>query len=264
MRSTALGAGVLLAALPPASAVSAQAFKVGDRVQYNDFYGRHGGGWVPATVVLAAPSSTDRNWVNYKIVVDSDPARREQFVLSTEIRPAGASTAAAPPPLRAAPAPEPALPVASAPTRQPPGLSHCGNVQYKMRPLSKKRSYQALDGRQAEGWMIGPGDASPIGRWKLNVGVIPSKVGSEQRGGVRVDTYRITEALPVGSITISPGGAFSYVDVDRKAKSGRWVDLGQNIVELRGYDGEVFTASVWQCRIELQNPSGTRVWGGPL
>ena len=111
-----------------------------------------------------------------------------------------------------------------------------------------------------------PGLGSPIGRFNLMVGGTWSTASIRDLGsGV---TERVLEwNVPAQANVLLINADHSWYRKSGSTRlSGRWIDLGQNVVQLIGYDGDDWTGSIqrWNdgiCRMEMRGPLGQNEWG---
>lgn len=114
-----------------------------------------------------------------------------------------------------------------------------------------------------------PGLGSPIGRFNLMVGGTWSTASiRDLGGGVTERTLEWNVPAQANVLLINPDHTW-YRKSGSIRLSGRWIDLGQNVVQLIGYDGDDWTGSIqrWNdgiCRMEMRGPLGQNEWGRPF
>lgn len=108
-----------------------------------------------------------------------------------------------------------------------------------------------------------PGDESYIGRWQLKAGGSWSKVlGSERNMGNGRTEYSLEYNFPVDAdvVVINPGGTW-FKQFAGKRTNGTWIDLGQNVVQLVGFEEDDWTGSVKKGQMEMRSPVGEWEYG---
>jgi hypothetical protein len=114
-----------------------------------------------------------------------------------------------------------------------------------------------------------PGLGSPIGRFNLMVGGTWSTATiRDLGGGVTERTLEWNVPAQANVLLINPDHSWFRKSGSTRL-SGRWIDLGQNVVQLIGYDGDDWTGSIqrWNdgiCRMEMRGPLGQNEWGRPF
>lgn len=220
-------------------------FKPGDRVEA---YSSMTGTWEPATIQSI---DGDRYFVH---ATDPHIANAYWGAAPSQVRAPGSAPAAAAPPQAGAAAaamPEPARPGAVAVAPRGP-----------KRPEGSAEHVLGADGRTHLRALAGPGDEMPLGRWKLSAGGQSVLTGRTNNGdGTGTVTHQWAGPESAGSLTINPNGTWLDVSASGIRTQGRWKDLGQNRVELDGYDGEVWTASTWHGDLNMVNAVGEYEYG---
>jgi hypothetical protein len=111
-----------------------------------------------------------------------------------------------------------------------------------------------------------PGLGSYLGRFNLMVGGTWSTVSTRDLGGgVTERTLAWNVPAQANVLVINANGSW-YRKSGGTRYAGRWFDLGQNVVQLVGYDGDDWTGSIqrWNdgtCRMEMRGPLGQDEWG---
>lgn len=108
-----------------------------------------------------------------------------------------------------------------------------------------------------------PGDETFIGRWNLKAGGSWSKVlGSERNLGDGRTEYSLEYNFPVDAdvLVINPGGTW-FKQFAGKRTSGSWIDLGQNVVQVIGFEEDDWTGSVKKGQMEMRSPVGEWEYG---
>jgi hypothetical protein len=106
-----------------------------------------------------------------------------------------------------------------------------------------------------------PGDESFLGRWDLKAGGSWSVSDRKDLGGGRV---QVTESynFPVKAdvLVISQDGTW-FKQFSGKRTSGKWMDLGQNVVQLVGFEEDDWTGSVLKGELTIRGWIGTWEYG---
>lgn len=111
-----------------------------------------------------------------------------------------------------------------------------------------------------------PGLGSFVGHYNLMVGGTWSTISERDLGnGVTERTLNWNVPEKANVLFINADGTW-YRKSGGTKLSGRWIDLGQNVVQLIGYDGDDWTGSIqrWNdgiCRMEMRGPLGQNEWG---
>lgn len=108
-----------------------------------------------------------------------------------------------------------------------------------------------------------PGQESYIGRWNLKVGGGFTKVyGTEKEVDGRKEWMEEFN-FPVDAevLVISPNGSWFKQSAGGVRTTGSWFDLGQNVVQLVGYDNDDWTGSVIKGQMEIRSPVGEWAYG---
>ena len=117
------------------------------------------------------------------------------------------------------------------------------------------------DGQKHLRAIASPGDEKPLGTWFLKTGGQAVLLDhTKNSNGTITNHYEWAAQESAGSLTIDANGTFAHVQPGGKRENGTWTDFGNNIVELKGYEGETWTASIWQGELEVLHPVGKRDW----
>jgi hypothetical protein len=114
-----------------------------------------------------------------------------------------------------------------------------------------------------------PGMGSFLGRYSLMVGGTWSTSSiRDLGGGVQERTLNWNVPAKANVLAINADGTWYRKDGSH-IYHGRWIDLGQNVAQLIGYDGDDWTGSVQRspngiCRMEMRSPLGQTEWGQRL
>ena len=113
-----------------------------------------------------------------------------------------------------------------------------------------------------------PGQGSFVGRFNLLVGGTWSTFSTRDLGGgVTERTLNWNVPAQANVLVINPDGSWSRKSGSHRL-SGRWIDLGQNVAQLIGYDDDDWTGSMQMsggvCRMEVRGPLGQNEWGRRL
>ena len=113
-----------------------------------------------------------------------------------------------------------------------------------------------------------PGEGSFVGRYSLMVGGTWSTLSTRDLGGgVTERTLNWNVPAQANVLVINPDGSWSRKSGSHRL-SGRWIDLGQNVAQLIGYDDDDWTGSMQKsggvCRMEMRGPLGQNEWGRRL
>lgn len=259
----------VLLGLFSASAAGAQVeplphrFHVGDKVEWQDHYYKYGGGWVPGTIVEERGAVVEP----YVVHLDGKTDYENQETRASYLRPRGGGTAEAHG-ARAGTTPQSITrqggAAAGAPAyAQAPRSAYGDITAYPRRPEGRSQVVVGADGQRHLRSMVGPGDEMPIGRWILKTGGQSVLTNSRVDPGGRTitETHTWTPQARSNVLTISANGTWTRTGVDGKRDAGRWNDLGDNIIELVGYEGETWTASVWKGELQVKHPVGKLDWG---
>lgn len=257
------------------------AFRIGEKVSFDDRLMRFGGGRVTATVIKDKGPSWEFA-SRYQVRVDGAPAGQEiQDFNGSELQKGdtGAQAPAAPQvpqqPAQAhpqAPGQAPAQPRAEnnhpAPAARPaPAAVHAagdwghpparGSFRYAMTDLKAPMlGNNAITPPGLKPYFVGskPGDESPVGRWYTRTGGVFTKVGNPDPAGNQ--TYEWGNPEVAELINVLPGGTWQMND-HGKITTGRWYDIGQNVIRLVNMDDECdWTASVHDHMITFKGYNG--------
>jgi hypothetical protein len=272
LRRTLTVWAAILFALPGTPALAQGKFAVGQKVKFEDIGGNYGGGMVPGTIVA------DHGPGNYLVHVDvpANPAFQTIELYERRLTADGPSPAAARAPEPGPPLPQPREAANPAPARArapaPALRPNQGPTRLDNRP-SRGQVMPVLDnrtqflgrnapvppGRKAFYVYSNPGDELPFGRWDLRVGGQFTNVGGPVNGR-QTQEYGLPERAE--AIAIKPDGTWEKNDLGRRS-SGRWVDIGQNVVRLLDYGGpnEDYTASTWHGQIDVVSALGEHYRG---
>ncbi len=113
-----------------------------------------------------------------------------------------------------------------------------------------------------------PGQGSFVGRYSLMVGGTWSTFSTRDLGGgVSERTLNWNVPAQANVLVINADGSWSRKSGSHRL-SGRWIDLGQNVAQLIGYDDDDWTGSIQKvggvCRMEMRGPLGQNEWGQRL
>lgn len=234
-------------------------FQPGQKVLFKNQYSRFGDKWLSATITRdLGPTAVDR----YLIKIDGHPG--EEYARVPMLKPADA---AQPDPVQNAPVQRP--PVANDPAVAPPARpGHVGNpnipnatpaalnngVFVNGEPLGVpgKANYKvAKDGNKYLVKVAPPGEEVPWGRWNMWVGGQFSVINTENLGhGVERITSNYGFPEKANVVVINANGTW-YKQWKGVKTSGNWLDLGQNVVQLIGYDRDDWTASVQNGKLQI-------------
>lgn len=276
---------LLLATLGWSGPAAAQHYQVGQHVEaYSPMAGR----WVSGTI---ARLDGDR----YMFQADDHSLANDYWgVTPDQLRPVGAAAAGPAAPGGAGPvgtaapprAPDPQLPQAQ-PQAQ---AGNCGaadggpatvriagthpaplggGIFPNGSPLGTPGQTNYLNNRNGQRSIVAvapPGLGSPIGRFNLMVGGTWSTASIRDLGG-GVSERILEWNVPARANVLLINADHSWYRKSGSTRlSGRWIDLGQNVVQLIGYDGDDWTGSIqrWNdgiCRMEMRGPLGQNEWG---
>jgi hypothetical protein len=260
-----------------ATAAVAQQYHVGDRVEaYSPMAGR----WVVGKI-----ARLDGN--RYMFQADDHSLANDYWgTTADQLRPVGAP-APAPQPHIVGPGPGPhPRPNPPAPT---PAAGNCGggggggtvriagavpaplghgmwpNGERLGPPGQTNYKYDA-QGRKNIVAVAPPGMGSFIGRYNLMVGGTWSTSSiRDLGGGVQERTLNWNVPEKANVLVINADGSWYRKDGSHRYY-GRWIDLGQNVAQLIGYDDDDWTGSIQRspngvCRMEMRSPLGQTEWG---
>jgi hypothetical protein len=110
-----------------------------------------------------------------------------------------------------------------------------------------------------------PGRGPFVGRYNLMVGGTWSTLSSRDLGGgVTERTLNWNVPAQANVLAINADGTW-YRKSGGTILQGRWIDLGQNVAQLVGYDGDDWSGSMQLsggvCRMEMRGPLGQNEWG---
>jgi hypothetical protein len=113
-----------------------------------------------------------------------------------------------------------------------------------------------------------PGRGSFIGRYSLMVGGTWSTFSTRDLGGgVTERTLNWNVPAQANVLVINADGSW-YRKSGSQRFFGQWIDLGQNVAQLIGYDGDDWSGSMQIaggiCRMEMRGPLGQNEWGRRL
>lgn len=255
------------------------AFKIGEKVNFDDRVMRFGGGRVTATVIKDKGPSWEFAG-RYQVRVDGAPAGQEIQDFNASDLQKGAAGAAPAPVAQAPAAPQlpqqpahlpaanaPAIPAHNTPAHPAPGAVHAagdwgqppprGSFKYSMIDLKAPMlGNNAITPPGLKPYFVGskPGDESPVGRWYTRTGGVFTKEGNPDRDGNQ--TYRWGNPEVAELINVLPDGTWQMND-HGKITSGRWYDIGQNVIRLVNMDDDCdWTASVHDHMITFQGYNG--------
>ena len=111
-----------------------------------------------------------------------------------------------------------------------------------------------------------PGLGSFVGRYSLMVGGTWSTVSTRDLGGGVVERTLEWNVPAQANVLVINADHTWYRKSGSTRLYGRWIDLGQNVAQLIGYDGDDWTGSIqrWNdggCRMEMRGPLGQNEWG---
>jgi hypothetical protein len=266
-----------LAACALATAAAAQ-YRVGQKVEaYSPMAGR----WVEGRIV-----SLDGTRFMFK-ADDRSLANDYWGTTADQLRPAGGAPPA-PRPMLSRPDPRPLPPQ---PRTAPAPVGRCGGggsgnaripgavpaplgggIFPNGRPLGTpgRTNYMAnKNGQKSIVAVAPPGLGSFLGRYSLMVGGTWSTSSiRDLGGGVTERTLNWNVPAKANVLAINADGTWYRKDGSH-IYHGRWIDLGQNVAQLIGYDGDDWTGSIqrWNdgtCRMEMRGPLGQNEWGKRL
>jgi hypothetical protein len=134
-----------------------------------------------------------------------------------------------------------------------------GQTNYKYDPQGRKNIVAVAP----------PGMGTFLGRFNLMVGGTWSTSSiRDVGGGVQERTLNWNVPAKANVLAINADGTWYRKDGSH-IYHGRWIDLGQNVAQLIGYDGDDWTGSVQRspngiCRMEMRSPLGQTEWGQRL
>jgi hypothetical protein len=259
-----------------ATAAVAQGYRVGDRVEaYSPMAGR----WVPGRIV-----SLDGNRFMFR-ADDHNLANDYWGTTADQLRQVGA-VPPPPRPMLARPGPRPLPPQ---PRVVPAPLGGCGGeggggtmriagavpaplgggIFPNGRPLGTPGQTNYMNNKNGQKSIVAvapPGLGSVLGRYSLMVGGTWSTAGTRDLGGgVTQRTLEWNVPAQANVLVINADHSW-YRKSGSHRYSGRWIDLGQNVAQFIGYDGDDWTGSIqrWNdgtCRMEMRGPLGQNEWG---
>lgn len=256
------------------------AFKVGEKVNFDDRLMRYGGGRITATVIKDKGPSWEYAG-RYQVRIDGAPAGQEiQDFNASDLQKGGAG-AQPPQPVAQAPAaqqpqgapahpanPQPANPGHNPPARPAPapGAVHAandwgrpparGSFKYGKPNLRPMLGHNAITPPGLKEFFVGtpPGDESPVGRWYTRTGGVWTKKGGPDYDGNQ--TYEWGNPEVAELINVMPNGTWAMND-HGKVTTGKWYDIGQNVIRLVNMTpGQDWTASVYDHMIQFKGEIG--------
>lgn len=108
-----------------------------------------------------------------------------------------------------------------------------------------------------------PGEESFLGRWNLKAGGAWTTVlGSEKDLGNGRTQSTLEYSFPVAAdvLVVNADGTW-FKQFAGKRTTGSWIDLGQNVVQLVGFDEDDWTGSVIKGQMEIRSPLGMWEYG---
>lgn len=261
-------------ALSATCAQAENAFKVGQRVTFQDVWNRYGGGTISAVVIQDNPDRVNRYTV--RIEKKTDLAFQENYFKPEELSALGPAPADAAPAAAAQPAPVgrppvqfvPPVQVERAPAR-PAAQNARAAGQWGNPPPPPRGSFrygkpnlQTMIGRKAkvppgsQEYFVGtpPGDESCIGRWYTRTGgtwtAAPGNKGDEHDKLIwgNPEVAELINVLPDGTWQMNDHGTVT---------TGKWYDIGYNAIRLINMDdGCDWTASVYDKMIQFKGYNG--------
>jgi hypothetical protein len=129
-------------------------------------------------------------------------------------------------------------------------------------------NYLLRNGRNSIVTVAPPGKGSFVGSYNLMVGGTWSTLSTRDLGGGATErTLNWNVPAQANALTINADGSW-YRKSGSQRFFGRWIDLGQNVAQLIGYDGDDWTASMQMsggvCQMEVRGPLGQNEWGRRL
>ena len=113
------------------------------------------------------------------------------------------------------------------------------------------------------------GSGSFVGRFNLMVGGTWSTASIRDLGGGVTERTLNWNVPARANVLVINGDGTWYRKSGSESFNGRWIDLGQNVAQLIGYDQDDWTASMQLspdgiCRMEVRGPLGQNEWGRPF
>lgn len=240
----AAGAGGAAPASPVQMTATPGAWKPGDKVEsFSSMTNR----WEPATIQSIEG--------NRYFIHAADPNIANAYWNATAAQLRAPNGAGASPPANDAPNPSTAAaPQAAAAPTVP---------QRTRRPEAVSEPVLGADGKRHLRAIATPGDVKTLGTWFLKTGGQAVLLDRTKNGdGSVTNRYEWAKQEAAGSLTINANGTFVHVQPGGERETGTWSDFGKNTntVELKGYEGEIWTASVWNGEMEVVHPVGKRDW----
>jgi hypothetical protein len=295
MKARFLFACVALAAATCGTiAVAQQTYQPGDKVEV---YSSMSGKWEKGTIVRIDGAMADGR-PRYMFQADDQTLASAFWGTTAEsIRVAAPAPApAAAPAPRPAPVPAPAVrariapPTAARPVAAPQPAGSCaGGAQGNVRiagavqaplgdglfpnggPLGTPGQTNFLPNKNGQKSIVAvapPGRGSFIGRYSLMVGGTWSTFSTRDLGGgVTERTLNWNVPAQANVLVINADGSW-YRKSGSQRFFGHWIDLGQNVAQLIGYDGDDWSGSMQiaggVCQMEMRGPLGQNEWGRRL
>ena len=248
----AAGAGTVAPAAPVQKTATPGAWKPGDKVEaFSSMTGR----WEPATIQSIGG--------NRYFIHAADPNIANAYWNATATQLRAPNRASVSPPANGAPDPS-APPAPQAPPADTGAAAAAPNVpQRTRRPEAVSEPVLGADGQKHLRAIATPGDVKPLSTWFLKTGGQAVLLDRTKNGdGSVTNRYEWGKQEAAGSLTINANGTFVHVQPGGERETGTWSDFGKdtNTVELKGYEGETWTASVWNGEMEVVHPVGKRDW----